>query len=138
MINSLVSFIFYAFAMVGIILVGVVVAKKSVNFGYFNGRRNNFLSVESFLALEPRKNIYVLKAGSERFLISTDSNGSHMLTKLDDNNMPVERSEDMPLQVSLPEYQPEVSFGQWAQTPFFQRFVKDKNVSDIFTEKINK
>ena len=41
------------------------------------------LSVETMMALEPRKNLYIVKAGHERILISTSPEGTQFLSKLE-------------------------------------------------------
>lgn len=41
------------------------------------------LQVESVLPLEARKNLYVIKSGSERFLIATSLEGTQFLSKLE-------------------------------------------------------
>ena len=100
MSNYLISFTVYTMAMVGVIFIGFLIAKKSLSSGCFSGGKGNFLTVESYLNLEPRKNLYVVKAGKERFLISTDTEGSRFLTKLETGNLPViqEHNEVKPIQ----------------------------------------
>lgn len=139
MVNSLASFIFYALAMVGIIAVGLLVAKSSLNVGYFNNRKNQFLSIESFLALEPRKNIYVLKAGSERFLVCTDTNGSHLLTKLDKDNLPSKEEMDdtvVPMNTPRMSQRPRPVSEKWLETPFVQNMMKSIQKSDMRNNSI--
>lgn len=85
--HYLIGFTTYTLAMLGIIFLGFVVAKKCVSFG-ISRAKNNFLSMESSLSLEPRKNLYIVKAGRERFLVSTDTNGSNLISKLEDDNIP--------------------------------------------------
>jgi flagellar biogenesis protein FliO len=41
------------------------------------------LSVETMMVLEPRKNLYIVKAGHERILISTSAEGTQFLSKLE-------------------------------------------------------
>lgn len=90
MLGYLAGFIFYTLAMIGVILLGYVAIRKLGLSGYTSNRKSNFLSIESHLPLEPRKNLYVIKAGTERFLVSTDIEGSKLLTKLDPENIPEE------------------------------------------------
>jgi len=82
------NFTFYTLAMIGVILLGYVVVRKSLAGMSSQSSKGKFLSIESALALEPRKNIYVLKAGSERFLVSTNLDQTQLLTKLDSENIP--------------------------------------------------
>lgn len=88
MAHYIINLIFYTLAMVGVILIGFVIAKKSLMGVYSQTSKNKFLEIESYLALEPRKNVYVLKAGTERFLLSSSPEKIHFLTKLDNNNVP--------------------------------------------------
>lgn len=81
----LVNFAAYSFAMIGFILTVVYVYKKSVNPSYGN-KKKNFLQVENSLRISPVKTIYVIKAGSERFLIAGDTATTTMLAKLEDNS----------------------------------------------------
>ena len=53
-----------------------------------NKSKNNFLEVETALALEARKMLYVLRAGEEKILIATDAEKTTFLTKLEDKNIP--------------------------------------------------
>jgi flagellar biogenesis protein FliO len=88
MTSYLVSFSVYTLAMIGVIFVGLIIVKKSLYPNSLSSTRSQFLSVESCLNLEPRKNLYIVKAGEERFLLSTDTEGSHFLTKLEADNTP--------------------------------------------------
>ena len=45
----------------------------------------DFLQVENSLRISPVKTIYVIKAGSERFLIAGDTATTTMLAKLENN-----------------------------------------------------
>ena len=63
----------------------LVFLKKSLSFGPQKGK-NNFLKVETCLNLEPRKNLYVIKAGKEKFLISSAGDSCQFMTKLEQNN----------------------------------------------------
>ena len=94
MFGYLAGFCVYTFAMIGIILVGFVVAKKCM---YGNGSaksKDKFLEVENSLVIEPKKTIYVLKAGNEKFLIASDMERTSFLTKLDSSNLPILGKED--------------------------------------------
>lgn len=83
--HYIMNFAVYTLAMLGLIFVAFIIAKKvmTVETGI---KKEKFLSIEDRLILEPRKNIYVVKAGNERFLMATDTEGSHYLTKLDYSN----------------------------------------------------
>jgi|GEM_PF-1067364 len=92
--SYLVNFAIYTLAMLGVIFIAFMVAKKSLSLGSIPGHKNGSLTIENRLSLEPRKNLYIIKAGEERFLISTDIEGSRFLTKLEQNGIPVYRQEE--------------------------------------------
>ena len=69
MSGYLVNFIVYTAAMVGIIFLAVFVYKK---FSYCSTSRSKFLNVEECISLGPRKELFVVRAGQERFLVASD------------------------------------------------------------------
>lgn len=82
MFGYLAGFCIYTFAMIGIILVGFVIAKKCMMSNSAARNKDKFLQVENALVIEPKKTIYVLKAGDEKFLIASDAERTSFLTKL--------------------------------------------------------
>lgn len=90
----LINFTIYTLAMLGIIFIAFIIAKKSLSLGGIPGHKTNSLAIENRLSLEPRKNLYIIKAGEERFLISTDGEGSRFLTKLQQNDIDVYKEEN--------------------------------------------
>lgn len=78
----LLNFIVYTVAMIGIISLAVVVYKK---FSLSGTSKSQFLNVEDCINLAPRKQLYVVRAGKERFLIASDVNSTSLISKLDDN-----------------------------------------------------
>ena len=82
----IVNFAVYSFAMAGFILALLFIYKKAVN-PCANKNNKNFLEVENMLKLSPVKTIYVIKAGSEKFLIAGDTANTTMLAKLDKDNV---------------------------------------------------
>ncbi len=87
MVSYLINFSVYTLAMIGVILLGFVIVQKSLSGG-FAQNRPGFMLLEQTLCIEPRKNIHLIKAGSERFLISTDAQGTSFLTKIAEDNSP--------------------------------------------------
>lgn len=53
------------------------------------------LEIESTLALEARKNLYVVKAGHERFLLATTMEGTQFLSKLENPALEADTVEDI-------------------------------------------
>ena len=86
MTGHLTGFLVYMLAMLGVIFIAIVVVKKSLTLNT-GKRKNNFLKVESSLSLEPRKTLYVVKAGNERFLVSTGIEGCQFMTKIGEDNI---------------------------------------------------
>ena len=78
----LTGFIVYTAAMIGIIFLAVVVYKK---FTYSGTSKSKFLNVEDCINLAPRKNLYVVRAGNERFLVASDAERTNLISKLGEN-----------------------------------------------------
>lgn len=77
----LLNFIVYTAAMIGIIFAALFVYKKtSVNFQ----SSSKFLKVEDSISLSPRKQLFVVKAGNERFLVASDAERTNLISKLED------------------------------------------------------
>jgi len=105
--SYIINFTVCTLAMLGIIFIAFMIAKKSLSLGNIPGRKNSSLEIENRLSLEPRKNLYIIRAGEERFLISTDVEGSRFLTKLEQNNIQVYKPEKE--NYSLPEQKPNIA-----------------------------
>ncbi len=85
--SYIINFATYTFAMIGFIALILYVYKKSV-YNTLNVKNKNYLNVENILRLSPAKTIYIIKAGTERFLIAGDNSTTTMLAKLDKDNLP--------------------------------------------------
>lgn len=85
----LTNFIVYTAAMVGIIFLAVFVYKKC---SFAGSSKSNFLNVEDCISLAPRKNLYVVRAGNERFLVASDAERTSLISKLDDDSVIPETS----------------------------------------------
>ena len=83
MTGYITGFLVYTLAMIGVIFIAFIIAKKSLSFTS-NKNKSNFLKVENCLNLEPRKNLYVVKAGREKFLIASSGEGCQLISKLGD------------------------------------------------------
>ena len=79
----MVNFIVYTIAMIGIILLAVFVYKK---FSFTTGSKSKFLNVEDCISVGPRKEIFVVRAGNERFLVASDVGRTSLISKLDGNS----------------------------------------------------
>ena len=67
----LMGFVVYTAAMIGVIFLAVIVYKK---FSYNGVSKSKFLNVEDCISLAPRKNLYVVRAGKNKFNFKTRSN----------------------------------------------------------------
>ena len=82
MSGYLTGFIVYTAAMIGVIFLAVFVYKK---FSYSGTSKSKFLNVEDCINLAPRKNLYVVRAGNERFLVASDAERTNLISKLGTN-----------------------------------------------------
>lgn len=87
-----VQFLAYTFAMVGFLAVCLITYKKFCQPVMMN-KSTDCLCIENALRLTPKKQIYVVRAGNERFLVASDAETTTMLAKLDNeeissNNIP--------------------------------------------------
>lgn len=98
----LMNFIVYTTAMIGIIFLAVFVYKK---FSLTGTSKSQFLNVEDCINLAPRKQLYVVRAGKERFLIASDVNNTSLISKLDENipvkNISQRSIDDLPSIVNI-------------------------------------
>ena len=77
------NFTVYTMAMLGLICFALFVYKK---FLINNTSKNsNFLGIEECISIAPRKTLYVVRAGNERFLIASDVDKTSLISKLDTN-----------------------------------------------------
>lgn len=76
----LANFMVYTFAMVGVIMLAVFIFKMFSNGG---GRATSkYLKVHDTLSLGPRKTLYIVSAGDEKFLIAGDIDKTSLISKL--------------------------------------------------------
>ena len=79
----MINFIVYTAAMIGIIFLAVFVYKKcSIN----TTSKSKFLNVEECISIGPRKELFIVRAGNERFLVASDVGRTSLISKLDDNS----------------------------------------------------
>ncbi len=84
--SYIVNFTVYTMAMCGLIFFALFVFKKFAS-GNFGSKNSQFLGVEDMLSLAPRKMLYVIRAGEERFLIASDADKTTLISKLEDGNI---------------------------------------------------
>ena len=85
MITYITAFIFYTLAMVGVMLIGFVIYKKT--FLPLNKDENRgMIKILDRLNISPKKTLMVVKIKNEKFLIASDLERTTFLAKLEDEN----------------------------------------------------
>ena len=74
------NFIVYTLAMIGVIGIALMVFKTSMPGGCKSSSK--FLKVHDTLSLGPRKTLYIVSAGEEKFLIAGDVDKTSLISKL--------------------------------------------------------
>ena len=92
MTHYLFKFIFYTSGVIGILLIGYVVAKNFLAGGFILNNKDSHLEIEEALSLSPRKTLYIVKAFDEKFLIASDATSTTLLAKLNSNGEIVEKA----------------------------------------------
>lgn len=86
----LANFIVYTLAMVGVIMLAVLIFKTSTTTGV--KAKSKFLKVHDTLSLGPRKTLYIVSAGDEKFLIAGDVDKTTLISKLESKKQVEENS----------------------------------------------
>ena len=81
----LVNFAVYTMAMTGLIFFALMVYKKCSCVGNIKTSKSKMLSIEETITIAPRKTLYVVRAGHEKFLIASDVDKTSLISKLDAN-----------------------------------------------------
>lgn len=102
----LINFMVYTMAMVGLLFLGVMVYKKTM-LNNSSAQNSNGLKVENALNLSPRKTLYIVKAGNEKFLIAADTERTTFLAKLNGNEDKLTTIEVEPVKTFKEEFHPQ-------------------------------
>ncbi len=78
----LVNFAVYTMAMTGLIFFALMVYKKFTLGSVGKKSKSSLLCVEETISLAPRKTLYVVRAGKEKFLIAGDVDKTTLISKL--------------------------------------------------------
>ncbi len=84
MMTYVTAFIFYTLAMIGILLVGFIVYKKT--FMSEKGENKGYIKVIDSLPIGNKKMLLVVKIKNEKFLIASGLEHTTFLSKLEDDN----------------------------------------------------
>lgn len=79
----LANFMVYTLAMIGVIAIALLVFKNSSGFG--GGNQSKHLKVLDTLSIAPRKTLYIVSTGQEKFLIAGDVSKTTLISKLNTN-----------------------------------------------------
>ncbi len=79
-----INFAVYTMAMLGLIFFALMVYKKTAGFAGGGKNGGKSLEIEEAMSIAPRKTLYVVRAGEERFLIASDVDKTSLIAKLDD------------------------------------------------------
>lgn len=96
MTSYLLTFTVYTTAMVGAIFLALFVYKK---FSPTNSKisASKFLEVEDCVSIGVRKQLYIVRAGNEKFLIASDAERTTFLSKLAANEESLKQKESLSL-----------------------------------------
>ena len=116
-----VNFTVYTMAMIGLIFFALFVYKKFSCFSSI-GKKSDYLSIEESINISPRKSLYVVNAGGERFLIASDTDRTTLISKLDaaKNSNRTDKSELIDLPVII-------DFNKKKETPVIKEMLNKIN-----------
>ncbi len=77
----LANFMVYTLAMVGVIVIALLVFKSATSQGA--GAKSKYLKVIDSMSLAPRKTLYIVSTGREKFLIAGDADKTALISKLE-------------------------------------------------------
>ncbi len=84
MITYITAFIFYTLAMIGILLVGFIIYKKT--FVFSKNESKGMIKILDTCPIGPKKTLMVVRIKNEKFLIASGAEHTTFLSKLSDDN----------------------------------------------------
>lgn len=84
--HYLLNFVLTTIGMVALLYLAYLYVKQTMHIGGINGNfsgKGSGLRVESVLNLEPRKRLYVVGCGTQRFLVATTMDKTELLATLE-------------------------------------------------------
>lgn len=125
--GQFIQFIAYTMAMVGFLSVCLLTYKK-LCVQTSNGKNGDCLCIENALRLNPKKQIFIVRAGNERFLVASDSETTTMLAKLEDRDSLQDTNTDLgniEKMISMDNFkQKKSSINNMSEIPAFKRITK--------------
>ncbi|MBR2069268.1 MAG: flagellar biosynthetic protein FliO [Candidatus Gastranaerophilales bacterium] len=92
MLTYITAFIFYTLAMIGVLLLGFVIYKKTIM--PIKQENKGMIKVIDKVAISPKKSLLVVRVKNEKFLIAMDAERTTFLSKLTDEKMLKEQKEE--------------------------------------------
>lgn len=129
----LVNFSVYTMAMIGLIFFALMVYKKFCAGGLYS-RKSDFLGVEDMINIAPRKNLYIIRAGKEKFLIAGDVDKTTLISKLDDTPSGIDGSVVRPETAVRKMH----TAGSVDELPSIQTFKQSGKKSDVLHNMVRK
>ncbi len=84
MLTYITAFIFYTLAMIGVMLLGFVIYKKTITPS--KGENKGAIKIIDSVSIAPKKMLLVVKVKNEKFLIASGAEHTTFLAKLDSSN----------------------------------------------------
>ena len=105
----LANFMVYTLAMVGIIVIALLVFKNSTGL---SGSKNSSktLKVHDTLSLGPRKTLYIVSAGDEKFLIASDVDRTTLISKLENNKANIDKTPNIEFKKTMEKIEEKSSY----------------------------
>ncbi|MBP7211300.1 flagellar biosynthetic protein FliO [bacterium] len=125
----LINFSVYTLSMVGVIFCALFVF-KSVMGGKGFSKKSSFIKVTDSVKLSPRKTLFVVNAGNEKFLIASDTDRTTLISKLEK----IEANEEN--QVALTTGSTK-DYSIKTETSNIEKFVQKKSIKDILNKRGN-
>ncbi len=140
MLTYITAFIFYTLAMIGVLLIGFVIYKKTALISKNENR--GMIKVLDTLSISPRKILMVVKINNEKFLIASGAEHTTFLAKLENEIKPKkENTQEIDLNRKIEKKQikkPAESIDDDIEESFHRHFRELYSQDEIKNEIINK
>lgn len=140
MTGYLVNFAVYTMAMLGLIFFALMVYKKFTAEGISKTSKSRILSIEETISIAPRKTLYVVNAGNEKFLIAGDVDKTTLISKLNNNSTVSENSAQIEQSITESDYTFDNKIAQQTKADILdeQIYPNDSHQAIIdFQERVN-
>ena len=141
--SYILNFTVYTMAMCGLIFFALFVYKIFANGGIYS-KKSIFLNIEDTLSIGPRKTLYVVKAGNEKFLIASDTDKTSLISKLETatvSEFEIQmqnaqlKKQNFSNSISSPEQKPPVPIENYKVSPDFKGIDELPQIVEITKKK---